>query len=279
MFDLSPHGPDVFVGTGPQYPWGGLYGGQIVAQAFRAASFSVDEDFEPHSIRAYFIRKGDSSEPVRYEVDRIRNGRSFSTRRVVARQAVGAILNAESSYQRPEAAAVVQTVSMPKVSDPERLEPSSWTETFDRCSVPAEEMTDLERTSATDSSRRAGAGRSVSWMKVNHEIGDPLDPSVQLLHRTWLAYLSDDLPTDSVIRAHPVAATAEENRFFAVSLDHTIWFHRPVRADRWHLYDFTCHHFIGGRGLSIGHVFASDGSHVATVSQEVLVRDSNSKPG
>ena len=93
MFELAAHGPDVHVGNGPQYPWGGLYGGQIVAQSLRAATLSVDIELEPHSIRAYFIRRGDASEPVRYEVDRIRNGRSFATRRVVARQAVGAILD------------------------------------------------------------------------------------------------------------------------------------------------------------------------------------------
>ncbi|TFH17569.1 MAG: acyl-CoA thioesterase II, partial [Acidimicrobiales bacterium] len=74
MFELSAHGTDVHVGTGPQYPWGGLYGGQIVAQALRAGALSVESDLEPHSIRAYFIRRGDHTEPVRYEVDRIRNG-------------------------------------------------------------------------------------------------------------------------------------------------------------------------------------------------------------
>ncbi len=98
-------------------------------------------------------------------------------------------------------------------------------------------------------------------------------PAAQLMHRCWLAYLSDDLPTDAVIRAHPMSADREDRDLFCASLDHTIWFHRPLRADRWHLHDFTCHHFIGGRGLSIGHVFAEDGTHVATVSQEVLVRD------
>lgn len=270
MFELSPHGADVFVGTGPQYPWGGLYGGQIVAQALRAASLSVEPAFEPHSIRAYFIRKGDATEPVRYEVDRIRNGRSFATRRVVARQAIGAILNAESSFQRPEEAAEVSAIIMPTVPAADRLEQTSWTEVFDRASVPE---------GVVEGPDRDGAGRAVAWMKVNQDLGDPNDPDAQLLHRSWLAYLSDDLPTDSVMRAHPAAATADEDRFFGASLDHTIWFHRPLRADRWHLYDFTCHHFIGGRGLSIGHVFADDGTHVATVSQEVLLRDREQRPG
>lgn len=266
MFELSSHGADVFVGTGPQYPWGGLYGGQIVAQALRAASMTVDSEFEPHSIRAYFIRKGDATEPVRYEVDRIRNGRTFVTRRVVARQAIGAILNAESSFQRPEPADQVQSMVMPTVPDPDRVDQTSWSDAFDQATVPASEVRD-------PGTARDGAGRTVAWMKVNHQLGDPADPAEQLLHRAWLAYLSDDLPTGSVMRAHPVAASADEDRFFGASLDHTIWFHRPLRADEWHLYDFACHHFIGGRGLSIGHVFAPDGVHVATVAQEVLVRD------
>ena len=100
-------------------------------------------------------------------------------------------------------------------------------------------------------------------MKVNAPLGGD-----QLLHRCWLAYLSDDLPADSV-----QAATGfdSQDRFVA-SLDHTMWFHREVRADDWHLHDFSCHSFVGGRGLTIGHIFAADGAHVATVAQEVLMR-------
>src|SRR6478736_6886894 len=113
ILDLAEHGPDTYVGVGPQYPWGGLYGGQIVAQALRAATLTIDEGFVVHSLRAYFIRRGDHNEPVRYEVDRIRNGRSFATRRVVARQPVGAILNLEASFQRLEHSADIETVSLP----------------------------------------------------------------------------------------------------------------------------------------------------------------------
>lgn len=277
MFELQPHGADVFVGTGPQYPWGGLYGGQIVAQALRAATLTLkarDEptDLEPHSIRAYFIRPGDASEPVRYEVDRIRNGRSFATRRVVARQAIGAILNAEASFQRPEVAEQVQSITMPRVPRPNELDDRSWTEAFDRADVPVERVVRGDRD---------GVGRSLAWMKVNQDLGDPTDAESQLLHRSWLAYLTDDSPSDAVRRAHPVASQesgeiAPESgvkRFHSASLDHTIWFHRPLRADRWHLHDFSCHHFVGGRGLTLGHVFTEDGTHVATAAQEVLLRD------
>jgi acyl-CoA thioesterase-2 len=265
MMTLEPHGPDTFVASGPRYPWGGLYGGQIVAQALRAASLTVEPAYRLHSLHAYFIRLGDASEPIRLEVDRIRNGRSFATRRVVARQAVGAILNAESSFQRPEPTVALQTVAMPEVPDAESLDRDSWTDTFDRAVVPA---------AATSGERRDGTGRILCWMRVNDDLGDPMDASAQLLHRCWLAYLSDDLPTESVVRAHPDGPELEElDALFSASLDHTIWFHRPLRADRWHLYDFTCHHYVGARGLSIGHVFSADGLHVATVAQEVLVRD------
>jgi len=276
VFALQPHGADVFVGTGPRYPWGGLYGGQIVAQALRAATLTLtsdgeNSDLEPHSIRAYFIRPGDASEPVRYEVDRIRNGRSFATRRVVARQAIGAILNAEASFQRPEPAEQVQSIHPPAVPGPEELENDSWTDAFERVDVPIDRVVD----------RRDGVGRSVAWMRVNHDLGDPADAESQLVHRSWLAYLTDDSPSDAVRRAHPIASQVDDEpddetgakRFFFASLDHTIWFHRPLRADRWHLHDFSCHHFVGGRGLTLGHIFTADGLHVATAAQEVLVRD------
>ena len=265
MFELTPHGPDTFIGTGPRYPWGGLYGGQIVAQALRAASLTTDPDFRPHSIRAYFIRPGDHTEPIRYEVDRIRNGRSFLTRRVVARQAIGAILNAECSFQRPAESADVQTVTMPAVPGPEVLEQTSFTRRFDRCSIPAADLARNERT---------GAGRTAAWIKVNEPIENRDDAAdEELKHRCWLAYTSDDLATDSV-RAAAIAATGiEKERWFGVSLDHTIWFHRPMRSDVWHLHDVTCQHFTASRGLALGHVFTAEGEHVATFAQEVLLRE------
>lgn len=265
MFELTPHGPDTFVGTGPRYPWGGLYGGQIVAQALRAATLTTEPDFRPHSIRAYFIRPGDHTEPIRYEVDRIRNGRSFLTRRVVARQAIGAILNAECSFQRPAVAPDAQTLDMPRVPPPDVLEQTSFTRRFDRCFVPAGDLRNQVR---------SGAGRTVAWIKVNEPIENRDDAAdEQLMHQCWLAYTSDDLATDTV-RATVVAATdTEPERWFGVSLDHTIWFHRPMRSDVWHLHDFTCHHVTGSRGLAIGHVFTAEGEHVATVAQEVLLRE------
>lgn len=162
LFDLAGHGPDTFVGAGPQYPWGGLFGGQIVAQALRAAAATVEADLAPHSLRAYFIRRGDNTEPVRYEVDRIRNGRSFATRRVVARQAIGAILNLETSFQVAEEAVDLTTVHMPSgLPAPDDLVADSWSETFDRRVVPPRQLEQADRT---------GLGRMAVWMRVNRAL-------------------------------------------------------------------------------------------------------------
>src|SRR6478609_9936507 len=132
LFDLESHGPDTFVGIGPTDPWGGLYGGQIVAQALRAATLTVEPQFRVHSLHAYFIRRGDHEEPIRFEVDRIRNGRSFVTRTVVARQPVGAIFNMSASFQIDEPAPDTQTAQMPDVPRPDELDPTRWATMFER---------------------------------------------------------------------------------------------------------------------------------------------------
>lgn len=253
---LADHGPDTYVGSGPRYPWGGLYGGQIVAQALAAASATVADGYLPHSMRAYFIRRGDHNDPVRYEVDRTRNGSSFCTRRVIARQAVGAILNLEASFHVGEPSESIQPYPLDPVPTPEESLPEdSWSPVFERRFV-----------HGTDE-----RGRVRAWFRLREEVGDQ-----PLAQAAALAYISDDLPTDAVIRVHPLGKLPRESvedRLWSASLDHTIWFHRPVRADGWHLHDFTCHGFMDGRGLAIGHVFHQDGTHVATIAQEVLLRE------
>lgn len=259
MMTLEPHGPDTFVGTGPQYPWGGLYGGQIVAQALRAATLTVEPSFHLHSLHAYFIRLGDASEPIRLEVDRIRNGRAFVTRRVVARQSGGAILNMSSSFQVPEDAADVQTEIAPTLPAPESLPNDSWSPLIDRRFAPQD----------------LAPGRVGAWMRLTEDLGD--DP---ILHACALAYLSDDLPTDAAISRHPNRPVNDRAgaAFWSASLDHVIWFHRPIRASDWQLYDFTCRGLMGARGLAIGSVFDAAGRHAATISQEVLLRGRRDKP-
>jgi acyl-CoA thioesterase-2 len=257
MLELEAHGPDVFVGVGPVYPWNGLYGGQIVAQALRAGAATVDEGFRAHSLHAYFVRRGDAEEPIRYEVDRLRNGRSFVTRRVVARQAVGAILTMELSFQVDEPGHDVQTAALPDVPGPDGIENDSWSPLFERrLAVP----------------RNSVEGRGIAWLRMTEDLGDD-----QVLQACALAYLSDDLPTDAVVAVHPerpgaYEVDAFELDFWSASLDHAIWFHRPVAADRWHLHDFASHGYLSSRGLAVGHVLTTDGVHVATVAQEVLLR-------
>ena len=265
IMTMEPHGPDTWIGVGPQYPWGGLYGGQIVAQALRAASHSVEAEYRVHSLHAYFIRRGDHDEPTRFEVDRLRNGRSFVTRRVTARQATGAIFAMEASFQRVEAAAEVQTALLPDVPRaPDLIDSGSWSEMFERRFVTYTPWSTPEaKAKAVD----LGLGRSSGWLRMVDDLGD--DP---ILHACALAYLSDDLPTDAAISLHPERLTVPEDDWMSASLDHAIWFHRPLQTDAWHLYDFTCHGLLSSRGLAVGHVFTEDGSHVATVTQEVLLR-------
>ena len=124
VFELEPHGPDTYVGESPAYSWGRIYGGLVVAQALWAATNTVDPKYGVHSLHAYFILGGDLREPVRYEVDRVRNGRSFTTRRVVARQSAGAILTLACSFQVDEGGPESQSASFPKdIPRPEDLTP------------------------------------------------------------------------------------------------------------------------------------------------------------
>ncbi len=262
LFALTEHGGDVWVGSGHPYPWGGLYGGHIVAQALVAATHTVDDGFVPHSVRAYFIRRGDNTETVRYEVDRIRNGRSFCTRRVVARQSFGAILNLEASFQVREESVEASPVALPAgVPMPGELElhTDTWMDAFQQ-----KEIDRSERFGDRD-----GNGQIMSWYRTIEDFGGN-----QLLNRCALAYLSDDLPTGAVINGVPALRERwnQENAFFSASLDHTVWFHRDVDMTKWHLFEMNSHAYVNGRGLAIGYVFCEDGTHVATVAQETLVR-------
>lgn len=253
MMMLEPHGPDTFIGTGPRYPWGGLYGGQIIAQALRAAALTVEANYLPHSLHGYFIRQGDASEPVRFEVDRVRNGRSFLTRRVVVRQAVGAILTMAASFHAPDEGADVQTDEMPPVETASALVEDSWSGLFHRRSLRED----------------IAPGRVGAWLRMTEDLGDDV-----ILNACALAFLSDDLPTEAVVARHPLRPPRDsaQRTFWNASLDHAIWFRHPVAAHDWQLHDFTCRGLINTRGTSMGSVFDATGRHVATIAQEVLIR-------
>jgi len=250
VFDLEPHGRDTFVGESPAYAWGRIYGGLVIAQGLWAATQTVKPEYAVHSLHAYFILGGDFGEPVRYEVDRVRNGRSFTTRRVVARQSSGAILTLECSFQIHEDGPETQSSSFPEnVPTPDALE-EDWDAGARRCNVelPAEPP------------------RSMAWVKFPEPLGE--DPRLQAC---GLAYLSDCNPMSAVHRSYP-ATPEEQDTLMGASLDHAMWFHRPARADDWVLVDMLGHGMIKSRGLATGTVFHPDGSHVATIAQEGLLR-------
>jgi acyl-CoA thioesterase II len=255
LMTLDTRGPDTYVGIAAEYPWGGrLFGGQVLAQGLRAALATVTAERPVHSMHAYFIRPGSPDEPIRYEVERLRDGRSFATRQVVARQSSGAILNLSVSFQTPEPEADVQITHLPDdVPGPDdpSLEHTGWGRMLDRRAVPT---------------RR---GWAAHWIRLRQEIGD--DPALQACA---LAFVSDAAPTSAARSSHPEATGTSKDRplFMGASLDHSVWFHRPTRAQDWHWFDMDSHGLVGGRGLVTGNVLRADGVHVATVAQEVLLR-------
>jgi acyl-CoA thioesterase-2 len=252
---LEPHGPDTFVGIAARYPWGGrLFGGQVVAQALRAAASTVPADRPAHSLHSYFIRPGTNDEPIRYEVERLRDGRSFTTRQVVARQSSGAILNLSVSFQVAEAEADAQIAELPAglpPADDAALPDHSWGGLLER-----------KATFLAD-------GTTGYWIRLDTDLGD--DPAD---HQCALAFMSDAAPSRAARLPHPDAAgdVGDRGRFQGASLDHSVWFQRPTDPTQWHWFDTRSHGLNGGRGLVTGDVIRVDGLHAATIAQEVLVR-------
>jgi acyl-CoA thioesterase-2 len=256
MIELAAHGPDTYVGTGPGYPWDGLYGGQVVAQALRAAELTVKPGYVAHSLHANFLRVGDAEEPVRYEVERLRDGSSFFARQVVARQSTGAILNMSASFQVTAAPTMdVQLARLPDIPGPEEGEQVSWSPLFELRLVHA--------------ARRDGSDdqySACSWFRVLEDLGP--EPAA---HAAALAYTSDSGPAWLVASWHKEACAPGEP-WRPVSLDHAIWFHRPFKADEWMLLQASTSSLHNSIGLATGRVFSHDGRLVASVAQEVLLR-------
>jgi acyl-CoA thioesterase-2 len=255
IFELEPHGPDTYLGESPAYSWGRIYGGLVIAQALWAATQTVRPEHALHSLHAYFILGGDPTEPVRYEVDRVRNGRSFSTRRVLARQSGGAILTLGCSFQAAEDGPETQSAEFPKDAPAPEEVAGEYDAGVHRRDV------ELPRTPP----------QAWTWARFPHPL--PADPR---LHACALAYLSDMNPMGAVVASHPDPPRNDaewDETMMGVSLDHAVWFHRPVRADDWVLMQLSGHGLIRTRGLATGPVFMPDGTHVATVAQECLLRD------
>ena len=257
------------------HPRGGLartFGGQTAAQALVAATRTVAPDRPIHSLHSYFLRPGDPTLPTVFQVDRIRDGGSFSTRRVHGIQHGKAIYSFAASFQRLEEGFDHQD-QMPEVPAPETL--PTFTEALsgyaERVPVSAAlsstidvRAIDAHPFAQRDVGPRAEARHRV-WMRAAGSLPD--DP---VLHHAMVAYMSDVTLLHPVLARHGVSFTLDP--IMGASLDHALWFQRSLRADEWLLYDAVSPSAIGGRGLAMGRLFSADGRLVAAVVQEGLVR-------
>lgn len=274
VLDLSHTGArtteDIFTGVSQRMPLGRVYGGQVLAQSIVAAERTIPEGRSVHSMHGYFLRPGDASQGITFSVDRIHDGRSFSTRRTQAFQQGVPIFSMIASFQ-DEAAGLEHQAELPgglprpeDVSDA-RAQVSSGHPLSKR--LFEEHPVDLRHIPSpiylsVDGER---VPRQAVWMRLKRPIPD--EPH---LHRAALAYLSDMTIQESVLRAHGVAWATPGLKL--ASLDHAMWWHRPGRVDEWLLYVQESPSARGGRGLTNGRIYTHDGVLVASVAQEIMVR-------
>lgn len=272
ILDLEPAGHDAFRGTSPQTGWQRVFGGLVVAQALVAASRTVEAARRPHSCHAYFLHPGDPQVPLAYEVERLRDGRGFTTRRVLAHQHGRPIFALTASFQVPERG-LEHAPAMPAVPDPDALPGEGelagliegapeTVRTYWRRERPIE-LRPVEP--GRWLARREDAGPQYIWMRAVGRLPD--DP---VLHEAALAYASDLTLLDTSLVPHGRGVFDADMQ--AASLDHALWFHGPLRADEWLLYAQDTPFAGGARGFSRGQVWTRDGRLVASVAQEGLIR-------
>jgi acyl-CoA thioesterase II len=273
VLDLEPLEVNLFRGRSPQVGWQRVFGGQVIGQALVAASRTVDGR-PPHSMHAYFLLAGDPKRPIIYEVDRIRDGKSFTTRRVVAIQHGHAIFSMSVSFHADEPALDHQA-KMPNVPKPDELpgEAEIRERVLPLMPDPVRRYYERERPielRPVEFTRYLGKkseeARFNVWIRTTGRLPD--DPSI---HRCVLAYASDLTLLDTALVPHGLSVF--DKSIMAASLDHALWFHRPFRADEWLLYTQDSPNLHGARGFTRGLIFASDGTLVASVAQEGLLRE------
>ena len=273
ILDLEPLEHNLFRGLSPQDGWQRVFGGQVIGQALVAASRTVPADRSPHSLHAYFLRPGDPTVPIIYEVDRIRDGKSFVTRRVVAIQHGHAIFSMSASFQAGEQGLEHQ-LPPPQVPAPEDLMPEDELKKkfMERAPEPVKAYWRRERpVELRPVSLRhymePGALEPVQqvWFRASERLPD--DPAI---HKSVLAYASDFLLLDTSL--YPHGRSLFDRDLQVASLDHALWFHRPFKADDWLLYAQDSPSASGSRGFTRGAIFTRDGAHVASVAQEGLIR-------
>jgi acyl-CoA thioesterase II len=275
LLDLEQIEVNIFRGRSPDERVQRVFGGQVAGQALVAAGRTVPDDRPVHSLHAYFIRPGDPAVPLVYTVDRVRDGRSFTTRRVSCIQHGKTIFTLSASFQHPEPG-FEHSTPMPDAPPPETVPPTF--ERLEKIFGPLDARTErmfkrnpvdlrfpgpLTVEAERDPSLRTT--KSKVWLRVDGDLPD--DP---LLHVCLMTYASDMSLLDSVLLAHGLSWV--DGRTIGASLDHAMWFHRPFRADRWLLYSQESPVASGARGLARGEVFTADGDLVVSVVQEGLIR-------
>ena len=270
LLDLEPIEVNIFRGLSPDESRQRVFGGQVAGQALVAAARTVADDRQVHSLHGYFLRPGDPAVPILYEVDRIRDGRSFTTRRVVGIQHGRAIFNLQASFHVQESGLDHQ-LPMPDGPDPESLPDfKSRLERYrdmlgDWYERPRPIDTRYVEGDPIGRRHRAPQPRQRVWMRADGELPD--DP---VLHACVVTYASDMTLLDTTLLPHGVGWADDSVQM--ASLDHAMWFHRPFRADEWLLYDQITPSTFGSRGLASGSIFTRDGRLVVSVMQEGLIR-------
>lgn len=271
ILDLEKLEDDIFRGESPDDDRQRVFGGQVAGQALVAAGRTVEPDRAVHSLHAYFLLPGDPSTPIVYEVERIRDGKSFTTRRVRAIQHGRPIFNFAASFHKSEDGLTHQ-VSMPKdVPAPDTLPDfhernKPWSEQMGTWYT-RPQLLDIRYVDDPPWHIELGkrAPQQRVWMRANGALPD--DP---LLHACVVAYASDLTLLDSILLAHGESWANEH--IMGASLDHAMWFHRPVRADAWLLYDQMSVSSQDARGFATGNIFSEDGVLAVSVAQEGLFR-------
>jgi len=273
ILDIERLEENLFRGLSPQVGWQRVFGGQVIGQALVAANRTVNGRLA-HSLHAYFLRAGDPSVPIIYSVDRIRDGGSFTTRRVVAVQHGQAIFSMAASFHREETGLEHQ-IKMPEVPPPESLPSEAELKAclIDRVPPQVKAYWERERPieiRPVDLSRYLTPGNhdpsQQVWIRATGELSND-----QSLHQCVLAYASDFTLLDTALIAH--GRFVFDPKLILASLDHALWFHRKLRADEWLLYAQDSPISGGGRAFCRGMLFTRDGKLVASTAQEGLLRE------
>jgi acyl-CoA thioesterase-2 len=274
ILDLEPLEENLFRGRSPQEGWQRVYGGQVLGQALVAAVRTVPPERIAHSLHAYFLLGGDPARPIVYNVERVRDGRSFTTRRVTAIQHGRPMFVMSVSFHIPEPGLDHQN-SMPKVPQPEDLPSEQQLTAKLLAHLPEDMRSYWERERPIEMrpvdvsryfARRKGAPEQMVWMRASGRLPDAFP-----LHQCVLAYASDFTLLDTALIAHGKLMFDRDMQL--ASLDHALWFHRPFRADEWLLYAQDSPSSHGARGFCRGNVFTRDGRLIASVCQEGLMRE------